>query len=233
MKPTALLLGLALLSVPVTAILAQVPDHSSVITVYRVGDGCDIILPPDTAKTVTDKIWLVIDGKSEGFGGGSYNSAVFSMPLRYTASVSSDMDTQVKDILKAQGLPVKSNVTTYRMSGGINIAVGGYGVPGGVGGGMNISNYVAPTYIPSGLTTSQTLRFRHEAYALINTQPISTATYKIGDKIPIFDALALDSSITMHDVLGTNSIESGKFAHLSNDLLHRITIQVQFVPKTP
>ena len=127
------------------------------------------------------------------------------MPLHYNADVSSDLDGQVKDIFKAQGISVKTNLTTYHVTCGVNA--------------------------PVSISRSLTLRFRHDSYALINKQFPSTATYKIGDKVPIYDALALDSSITMHDVLGKNDIESGKFAPLPNDLLHRITIQVQFVPK--
>ena len=210
MKLAALLLFPFLLFAQANAAYAQTQGPAMVITVARNTDGTgwNITLPPDAAKTLTDQLWLVIDGKSEGFGGGNYDSeaGVFKMPLRYTADVSSDLDGQVKDILKAQGFPVKANTTTYHLSEGLN-------------GDTNFSG-------------SQTLHFRHDSYALINTQLPFTATYKIGDKIPIYDVLALDSSITMHDVLGKNDIEAGKFAHLPHGLLHRITIQVQFVPKT-
>ena len=58
--------------------------------------------------------------------------------------------------------------------------------------------------------------------------------YKVGDKIPIFDEVVLDSDITLKDALGPNNIvSSGKFLALPPGQMHRITIQVQFVPKTP
>ena len=124
------------------------------------------------------------------------------------ANVSDDLDGQVKDILKAQGLPTKPGIITYHLSYGVNRPVTG--------------------------SSSQTLRFRHGSNVLTYTPSFGTATYKVGDKITLIDAVMLDSSITMQQALGPNTNTSfGKFAHLPNDLLHRITIQVQFVPKTP
>ncbi len=208
MTTAAPLLSLALLFVPATAALAQTHSPTATITVTRTVDGCDITLSPQVAKTVTDQTWLVIDGKSEGFGGEDYFPDDAAKPLHFVASVSDDLDGQVKDILKAQGLPTKPDTITYRLSYGINR--------------------------PVVVSFSQTLHFRHGSNILTYAPLLGTATYKVGDKITLIDAVMPDSSITMQQALGPhNDIFSGKFAPLPNDLLHRITIQVQFVPKTP
>ena len=154
------------------------------------------------------------------------------MPLHYTGSVSSDLDGQVKDILKAQGLPIKENITTYRVSGGINIPMSGYGFPGASPGGLSVPTYVAPSYIPAGTTKSETLHFRHAAYIVLNVQLASNGAYKIGDKIPIFEAVVLDTSTSLMDAAELNNdFRFGRDVKLPADLMHRITIQVQFVPK--
>ncbi len=208
MKLTVFLLGLALLSLPTTVILAQTPQPSAAITVTQTSDGCDISLSSAVAKATQDQVWLVIDGKSEGFGGGDYFPDDAAKPLHISANVSNDLDGQVKDILKAQGLPVKPGIITFHLSYGINR--------------------------PVAVSVSRTLHFRHGSDSLLYAPLPGTATYKAGDKITLIDAVMLDSSITMQEALGPhNDIFSGRFAHKPNDLLHRITIQVQFVPKTP
>lgn len=170
-------------------------------------DGCDITLSPEVAKTVTDQTWLVVDGKSEGFGGADYFPDDAAKPLHFVVSVSNDLDSQVKGILKAQGFPIKPGIITYQLSYGVNR--------------------------PVAVSFPQTLHFRHGSNILTYTSLLGTATYKVGDKITLIDAVMPDSSITMQEALGPhNDITSGKFAALPHDLLHRITIQVQFVPKT-
>ena len=200
----AALLGLALLSVPVPAAVAQAQNPTTPITVTRTQYGCDITLPKAAARTLTDQLYLVIDGNSEGLGGGFYFPDAALKPLHYTSSVSNDLDGQVKDILKAQGVLVKDNVTTYRITCGVNV--------------------------PSSIGDSQSLIFRHESNLISYTQFSSHAIYKVGDKISLFEAVALDSSMVTSGILG-ESVE--KQNQLPHDLLHRITIQVQFVPKTP
>lgn len=198
---------LALLIVPTTGALAQAAKPSAAITVTRTNKGCDITLSPEVAKTVQDQVWLVIDGESEGFGGEDYSPDDAAKPLHFVADVSDDLDGQVKDILKAQGLPTKPDIVTYHLSYGVNRPVVG--------------------------SISQTLHFRHGSNILTYISIFGTATYKVGDKITLIDAVMPDSSVTMQEALGPhNDIFSGKFAPLPNDLLHRITIQVQFVPKT-
>lgn len=210
MKLTVVLLALTLSPVAAHADSGQAPASSGVITVTRTADGkgCDVVLSLEAAKkTARDQLWLVVDGKSEGFGGGYYDAQAPKTPLRYTGSISGDLDGSIKDILKAQGFPIKENTITYHVSFGVNQ--------------------------PDSGSISETLHFRHGSNVLMFTQLPATATYKVGDRIPIFEAVALDSSITMRDALGPNNdISSRKFVHLPNDLLHRITIQVQFVPKT-
>ncbi len=221
----AFLLGLTLLTAPMVVALAQTPSPSATITVTRRADGTgsttgwDINLPPDMEKTVTDQITLVIDGKNYGLG-GFYVPGLTALPMHYVAGASSDLDGQVKDILKAQGVPIKVNTITYRVTAGIIVPViGGSGTP---------------ATVPATMEDSETLHFRHGCNMFVYVQLPSKATYKAGDKITLFDAVALDSNITMQQALGPhNDIFSGKFAPLPNDLLHRITIQVQFVSKTP
>ncbi len=206
MKTVVSLLALSLLPLSAPMALAQTPKPSDVITMTRTADGkCfNITLPVNAAKALTDQVYLVIDGNSEGFGGGFYFPDDALKPLHYTASVSSDLDGQVKDILKAQGIPVKGNATTYHIICGVNI--------------------------PNSVSVSKSLSFRHESNLISYTQFPSHAVYKIGDKIPLFEAVALDSSVTTSGILG-KSVDTQN--HLPHDLLHRITIQVQFVPKTP
>jgi len=124
--------------------------------------------------------------------------------LWYYVPVDSDLDGQIKGILKAQEVPVKQNLTTYHVIYGVNRSIA--------------------------LSLSKTLHFRHAASLPAFIPLPFTATYKAGDKSTLFDAVALDSSMTMRDALGPNNTYSGKFARLPNDLVHRITMQVQFLP---
>ena len=204
MKLAASLLVLALLPVYTDADSSQAPNSAATITVTRTSNGCDITLPKAAANALTDQVYLVIDGNSEGFGGGFYFPDAALKPLHYTASVSNDLDNQVKDILKAQGVPVKDNVTTYHIICGINI--------------------------PNSVSVSKSLTFRHESNVIGYTQYPTHTNYKIGDKIPLFEAVALDSSVETSGILGKSAEKQNQLPH---DLLHRITIQVQFVPKTP
>ena len=209
MKLAVSLLALALLPLSTHADTNPAFASSGTIIVTRTADGkgCDIVLSPEAAKKVSlDQIWLLVDGKSEGLGGGYFIADTPVKSLRYTGSISDDLDGNVKDILKAQGLPVKENIITYHVGVGVNE--------------------------PDSGSISETLHFRHGSNILAFTRLPATATYKVGDRIPIFEAVALDSSITMRDALGPNNdISTGKWVHLPNNLLHRITIQVQFVPK--
>ena len=205
MKPAVLLLALALLPLSVHAAPSPSSDSSGTITVTRTADGkgFNITLPSSRINTVTDRFWLTIDGSTQEFGGDFYTPEFYpKMPLRYIGSVSSDLDGQVKDILKAQGLPVKENVTTYQIMCGVNS--------------------------PNSISVSKSLSFRHVSN-LISYPPLPFhAVYKIGDKITLFEAVALDSSATTSGILGKSVEKQNQAPH---DLLHRITLQVQFVPK--
>lgn len=201
MKSTAFLFSLVLSSLVATAAPAQTP--TAAITVTRTSDGCYIMLSPEVAKTVQDQVWLVIDGKSEGFGRYFYSPDMSSKPLHYTVSVSSDLDSQVKDILKAQGIPFRSSVTTYHIICGVNV--------------------------PNNISVSKSFSFRHESNILAFTPIPETAAYKIGDKIPLLEAIALDTSLSSSGIIGNDVKKQDLMPH---DLLHRITIQVQFVPKS-
>ncbi len=203
MKIVIPLFALAFLPACVHADPNRIPASAATITLTRTSDGCDITLPKDTAQALTDQVFIVIDGKLENLGSGLYFPDAVSQPLHYTASVSSDLDGQVKDILKAQGVSIKDNVTTYHVICGVNI--------------------------PNSVSISKSLRFRNESNLVSYTQFPSHAVYKIGDKIPLFEAVTLDSSVEASGILGKSAEKQNQLPH---DLLHRITIQVQFVPKT-
>lgn len=218
MTTAAFLLGLALLSVPATAALAQAQSLTAVITATRTSDGCDITLPPSGMKTVVDRMYLVIDGKSEDLVGyDSLNALPQTKPIHYLASASSDTDSQIKDVLTAQGLPIKPDVTTYHVAAGISLPT------------SNGSDF------PAVETLSRTLHFTRASGSAVDVDVSAHKTlYKVGDKIPIFDEVVLDSDITLKDALGPdNIVSSGKFLALPPGQMHWITIQVQFVPKTP
>ncbi len=204
MKPAAFLLGLTLLTFPAISAMAQTQNSTAAITVTRVGDGCDIRLSPEVAKTVQDQVWVVVDGTAEGAGGYDFAREDAAKPLHYKANVNDDLDGQVKDILKAQGLPVKADITTYRITYAVNV--------------------------PSEYSISHSLHFRTESGALGYTQFPTRMTYKVGERIPIFEAVAVDASVVISGILGKSAEKQNQLPH---DLLHRITIQVQFVPKTP
>ena len=205
MKPVVALVGFfAFLAVSATRALAQVPAVAPAISVTRTMNGCDITLSPEVAKTVYDQVWVVIDGTSEGAGGYNFAREDAAKPLHYKANVNDDLDGQVKDILKAQGLPVKADITTYHITYAVNV--------------------------PSEYSISHSLHFRTESGALGYTQFPTRMTYKVGEKIPIFEAVAVDASVATSGILGKSAERQNQLPH---DLLHRITIQVQFVPKTP
>ena len=186
---------------------AGAPPNAGEITVSRAtdpaGTAWDVTLPPGIAKTLQDQMWLVVDGKSEGFGGGDFLGDDTAKPLRVYVGVSDERDTEVKDILKAQGFPVKPDVTVYRVTYGLNR--------------------------PTALNRPLTLHFRHAA-SLTAFSPLSEAHYKPGDKITLFDAVMLDSSVKMSDVLKEGDLFSPHYKRLPNDQVHRVTIQVQFLP---
>lgn len=164
-----------------------------------------VTLPKDQAGHLQDQVWLVSNGHSEGLAGGFISPIECRKPLCLTASVNGDMDSAVKDILQAQGLPVKPDVSVYRVSYGVNR--------------------------PS-ITSHATLRFRHgqEAF-LYNTmyQP-ETARYKFGDRITLFDGVLLDSGIGAMTVFDPKDPLHQPRPGLPVDLVQHVMIQVQFLP---
>jgi hypothetical protein len=211
------LLALVLLPLSAHADTSQAPPSSAPILVIPTSDGCDITLPPSDAKTVVDRMYLVIDGKSEDLVAWyNPNARRQTKSIHYLATAVSDIDRQVKDILTAQGLLTKPDFTTYHIAAGIGVPVSGGG------------------YFPEVATLSKTLHFAHGSGDSVNVNAYANKTlYKVGDKIPVLDEVVLDSDTTVADALGPNKIESGKFVALPPGQMHRITIQVQFAPKTP
>lgn len=179
------------------------------------GVAWDITLPPGKQDHIQDQVWLVVDGKSEGLGGDDMPPSDYlknsHKPLRLYANITDDLDGEVKDILKAQGLPVKADVTTYRIH---------YGV-----------------FSPAMYSLTETLHFRNSAYLLEfqNDWLPQTARYKVGERITLLDAIALDSS----QLPVTKALDVTNFLHqrikpgVSPDLAHHIMIQVQFLPVGP
>lgn len=57
--------------------------------------------------------------------------------------------------------------------------------------------------------------------------------YKVGDKIPFYDVVAIDTSVSHSKSFDPKDPTFHTYARLSNDLAHRITVQIQFLPKPP
>ena len=68
---------------------------------------------------VQDQAWLVVDGHSQGIAGDDIPPTEWKKPLKFYANINNSLDGEVKDILEAQGVPVKKNVTVYRVSLGV------------------------------------------------------------------------------------------------------------------
>lgn len=208
------LLALALLPLAAHADTSQASPLTAPILVVPGTGGYDITLPPSDAKMVVDRMYLVIDGKSEDLV-SYYNPDARrqTKSIHYLATASSDMDRQVKDILMAQELPTKPDVTIYHIAAGIGVPVSGGG------------------YFPEVATLSKTLHFAHASGSSANVLVLANNRfyYNVGDKIPIFDEVVLDSEAPH---LGPFSDNLDKYDQLPRGLEHRITIQVQFVPKT-
>jgi hypothetical protein len=166
------------------------------------GRAWDVTLPGETAPHLIDQVWLVVDGKPRGLGGGDRLDT--GRPLRVSAAFSDERDGEVKDILSAQGLPVRRNVTVYQITYGVD----------------------RPVAVRSPLT----LRFRHATNVTTYTPLEFSAPYKVGDKITLLDAVMLDSSVRMSDVQTSSDLFSPRYKRLSDDLVHRVTLQIQFLP---
>lgn len=207
-----LLLPAALL---LTAPAFAAPDIS--VAAAPNGAGWDITLSPAIADTVTGKIWLVIDGKSKMINTGDFFAEDVHKPLRFQAKADSDLDGKVKQILTAQGLATKPDMTTYFISYTLN----GFGR----------------------ITVPETLHFRTKQYADLYALPPNPATYKLGDRITLFGLVALSEGITVPDIglprgvfvtdvpKPTETFSDTPTASASEGKVHRIYIQVQFVPK--
>ena len=216
----AALVGLVLVQGAERPSAAPLPaqDQEAVISVRRgmsAGSGAewDITLPKGTPGRIQDQVWLVIDGQSEGIGGCDIPPLDFPgagrKPLRVYAGISNDLDGQVKDIMKAQGLPVKSDMTVYHISYGV-------GTP-------------AQCTLPKGL------HFRHSANALLweNWRLPATSHHSIGDRITLMDAVALDSAALGPKAFDLRNVWGRVKPDLPTDLAHHIEIQVQFLRVGP
>lgn len=210
---------LRLLLLPAVFLLTAPAFAAPDISVARAPDGAgwDITLSPAIADTVNGKIWLVIDGKSGTLNTEEFFPAEAHKPLRFQAKADSDLDGKVKHILTAQGLATKPDMTTYFVS-------------------YTLNNF-------GRITIPETLHFAKMQYADIYTSPPSPATYKIGDRITLFGVVALSSGIMVPDIglppgvnvydapSPTDTFSNTPDASASEGKVHRIYIQVQFVPK--
>lgn len=188
---------------------APTGDNSIVVTTApgnALGPAWNAALPKDIAGHVQDQVWLVIDGHSEGIGGGDFGTGHHPKSLKFYTSMSNHLDGEVKDILKAQAFPVKQNVPVYRISYGADH--------------------------PGEYSLSRALHFRHSAAALIfnNDWIPAQSLYKIGDRITLLSAVALDSGTSAMKVFDPMH---RAYPGLPRDLVHRIAIEVQFLPATP
>ncbi len=211
---------LRLLLLPAVFLLTAPAFAAPDISVAAAPDraGWDITLSPAIADTVTDKIWLVIDGKSEMINTGDFFAAEAHKPLRFQAKADSDLDGKVKHILTAQGLATKPDMTTYFVSYTLN----SFGR----------------------ITIPKTLHFHTMQYADIYTLPPSPATYKLGDRITLFGVVALNDGIMVPGIglpPGVNVYDAPSPSETFSDTpdasasegkVHRIYIQVQFVLKS-
>ncbi len=207
-----LLLPAALL---LTAPVFAAPDISVARTPNEAG--WDITLSPAIADKVMDRMWLVVDGKSKMINYGDFYAAEARKTLHYQAKADSSLDGDVKQILAAQGLATKPDVTTYFFSYSLN--------------GSNR------------LSGAETLHFAKMQASQAYTQPPSIATYKVGDRITLYGVIAMNDGTTLAD-LGlppgvsvydapspNDTFSDSPDASASEGKVHRIYIQVQFVPK--
>lgn len=169
----------------------------------------DIALPTEAAGHLQDQAWLVVDGHSEGLVGGDIPPADVNKPLSLYANISDNLDGAIKDILRAQGFPVKEGVTVYRITYGVDR--------------------------PDEGTLPQTLRFRHAANNLMFNNAFLPATVdcRIGDRVTIFDAVMLDSDMKPAQIFNSESLKHKFPPGLPTDLVHHVQIQVQFLSTTP
>ena len=178
-------------------LVTRVPDVPS-------GGAWDVTLPPGASGTLMDQEWLVVDGKSEGYGGG-YISPAAGKPFKLYANANDEMDGLVKDTLKAQGFPVKQGVSVYHITFGFNT--------------------------PVSVSSSKTLRLRHFANRHMYTMIPSEKHYKVGDKIPLYEVVAIDTAVPFNKTFDPKDTTLRTYARMPNDLAHRITIQIQFLRK--
>jgi len=208
---TALLIAgsflLALGGLAAPPVPQQAADEILVTRVPDVPSGAvwDITLPPGAEGTLTDQEWLVVDGQSVGYGGGFLPPDAADKPLKLYANANDEMDEMIKDTLKAQGFPVKQGVSVYHISLGLNV--------------------------PVSISSSRTLRLRHSRSILMYTPIPAEKRYKVGDKIPLYDVAAIDASVSHSKIFDPKDPTFHTYARLPNDLAHRITIQIQFLPK--
>lgn len=149
----------------------------------------------------------MVDGQSGGFGGGFLSPDAAAKPLRLYANVSDEMDEMIKDTLKAQGFPVKQGVSVYHISLGLNV--------------------------PVSISSPKALRLRHSRSVLMYTPIPAEKRYKVGDKIPLYDVVAIDSSVPGNKIFDRKDLTFRTYARMPNDLAHRITVQIQFLPAPP
>ncbi len=216
-RTLGLALGVALaLGLPAARVAAAPPLDGKTIIVTRVsgppngpptsGTTWDVTLPPGR---FTDQAWLVVDGHSQGLAGYDVDPNDHHKPARFLVNINNDLDGQVKDILKAQGLPVKRGVTVYRVTYAVNV--------------------------PSEYSEPLVLHFRHEAVGIDfnNTYFPEIARYKIGNRITLFDAVMWDSKADFMKTFDLKDPRHRPRPGLPVDLVHHVMVQVQFLRVRP
>lgn len=161
----------------------------------------DVVLPSGKWECRTS---VLVDGR------GGYASiapvAGGPQPSRLRFRLGTDLDSDVKAILKAQGLPVKENVMTYKAEFGLG------------GSGMSFSRSVTFARGAPGGTLSR-------------VGPTQTE-FQPGDRITLLDTVYADEQFPIPSYPGPLDYpnDSTFAAHFPPNRVHRITGQVLFVP---
>jgi hypothetical protein len=162
----------------------------------------EITLPPTSPPLDMHVVWL-IDGKGTDL---RYEEPkAWSQPIPLKFRLDSDDDFRVKAILKAQGLPVKEQIVTYRFS---------------IDALDTLSFY-------------ESLKFAHDSGAGSWSGYNDSQAAKIGDKIILSDEALADSKFVGNSRDWQDHWqEPGYVAKFPPGQLHRMTIYVQFRPHT-
>lgn len=203
-----LLLGLALAMGAAALALHSRAAPGREIVVQQVNDpdhpgwmSWDVVIPSSLCPLRCDAD-VYVDGVNRR-GGSVTPLMVRNKPQRVRVRISDDDDTRVKDILKAQGLPIKPHVYGYAVD------VDMFGV---------------------GTHRSQPWRFKTGRGGM-QASTGGQGTYTVGQNIMLCDLTYFDQSIRGYpDQIYDN--DPSWAPHFAPDTAHRLTVKLRFVPET-